>query len=81
MPPSLNELGLDRLSREDRLAVAHALIDSIALDSEHDDDGELELTPELRAELERRLADSIARPEAGTPWEVVRQRALARVRS
>ena len=32
------------------------------------------------AELECRLADSIARPEAVTPWEVVKARALARAR-
>ncbi len=33
-----------------------------------------------RAELERRLADSIARPEAVTPWETVKARLLARGR-
>jgi putative addiction module component (TIGR02574 family) len=33
-----------------------------------------------RAELERRLADSIARPDAVTPWEVIKARALAKAR-
>jgi putative addiction module component (TIGR02574 family) len=38
------------------------------------------LTEAQREEPERRLADSIAHPEAVTPWEVVKGRALARVR-
>jgi hypothetical protein len=33
-----------------------------------------------RGQLELRLADSIARPEAVTPWEVIKARALARAR-
>lgn len=75
MPPSIEELGLDRLSVEDRLAVADAIWDSVARDAEA-----APLPPAQRAELERRLADSIARPEAVTPWEVVKARALARAR-
>jgi putative addiction module component (TIGR02574 family) len=38
------------------------------------------LTESQRRELERRLADSIARPEAVIPWEEVKARALARAR-
>ena len=38
------------------------------------------LTDPQRKELERRLADSIARPDAVTPWEEVKARALARAR-
>lgn len=75
MPPTLAELGLDRLSPEDRLAVADAIWDSVARESEA-----APLSEVQRAELERRLADSIARPEAVTPWEVVKARALARAR-
>lgn len=75
MPPTLQELGIDRLSPGDRLALAEAIWDSVA--------GELEqapLTETQRKELERRLADSIARPDAVTPWETVKARALARAR-
>ena len=43
-------------------------------------DGDAAVSESERAELERRLADSIARPEAVTPWEVVKARALARAR-
>jgi putative addiction module component (TIGR02574 family) len=75
MPPTLQELGLDRLSVEDRIALAQQLWDSAARDAE-----EAPLTPAQRQELERRLADSIARPDAVTPWEVVKARALARAR-
>jgi putative addiction module component (TIGR02574 family) len=75
MVPTIQELGLDNLSAEDRLAVADAIWDSVAR--------EIEASPlpePQRAELERRLADSIARPDAVTPWEVVKARALARAR-
>jgi putative addiction module component (TIGR02574 family) len=69
MPPTLQELGLDRLSPEDRFAVADAIWDSVAREAEV-----APLSEVQRAELERRLADSIARPEAVTPWEVVAAR-------
>ena len=75
MPPTLQELGLDRLSPEDRLAVAEAIWDSVARDAEA-----APLREAHRAELERRLADSIARPDAVTPWEQVKARAVARAR-
>jgi putative addiction module component (TIGR02574 family) len=74
--PTLEELGIDRLSPTDRLAVAEAIWDSVARDAES-----APLTAAERAELERRLADSIARPDAVTPWETVKARALARARS
>lgn len=72
MPPTLHELGIDRLSVDDRLALAEAIWDSVAHQIE-----ESPLTEAQRKELERRLADSIARPDAVTPWEVVKARALA----
>jgi putative addiction module component (TIGR02574 family) len=75
VPPTLQELGLDRLSPEDRLAVADAIWDSVVREAES-----APLSPAQRAELERRLADSIARPDAVTPWEVIKARALARAR-
>lgn len=70
MPPTLEELGLDRLPPEHRLALAEALRDSVPL--------ETDLTDPQREELARRLSDSVARPEAVTAWEVVKARALAR---
>jgi putative addiction module component (TIGR02574 family) len=75
MAPTLQELGLDQLTAEDRLAVAEAIWDSVAREIE-----DAPLPAAQKAELERRLADSIARPEAVTPWEVIKARALARAR-
>jgi putative addiction module component (TIGR02574 family) len=75
MAPTIQELGLDRLSVDDRLAVAEAIWDSVARDVEASP-----LPPAQRAELERRLADSVARPDAVTPWEVVKAKAFARAR-
>jgi putative addiction module component (TIGR02574 family) len=76
MPPTLESLGLDNLSPEDRLAVADAIWDSVAREIESSP-----LSEAQRVELERRLADSIANPEAVTPWEVIKARALARART
>lgn len=75
MPPTLQELGIDRLSAEDRLSLAEAIWQSVALEVEQAPVPEAQLK-----ELERRLADSIARPDAVTPWEEVKARALARAR-
>jgi putative addiction module component (TIGR02574 family) len=75
MPPTLEEFGIERLSREDRLSLAEAIWDGVAREIE-----QVPLTEAQREEPERRLADSIAHPEAVTPWEVVKGRALARVR-
>jgi putative addiction module component (TIGR02574 family) len=73
MPPTLQELGLDRLSVEDRIALAQALWDSVAQDVQ-----QAPLTAAQQQELERRLADSIAHSDAVTPWEEIKARALAR---
>lgn len=73
MAPNLRQLGLDRLPLEDRLAVAQAIWESVAREAES-----APLTDAQRAELDRRLADSIARPEATTPWDVIKSRALGR---
>ncbi len=75
MSPTLQELGIDGLSAEDRLALAEAIWESVAREVEC-----APLSEGQRKELERRLADSIARPDAVTPWEVVKARALARAR-
>ena len=74
MIPTIQELGLDQLSPEVRLSIAEALWESVEKDLE-----KVPLPPTQRAELERRLADSIARPEAVVSWEVIKERALARV--
>ncbi|MDB5297444.1 MAG: hypothetical protein JWO31_3427 [Phycisphaerales bacterium] len=76
MTTTLQDLGIDRMSVEERLALAEAIWDSVAREAEA-----APLLPAQRAELERRLADSVARPDAVTLWEVVKARALARART
>lgn len=73
MPPTLEQLGLDTLSAADRLAVAEAIWESVAREAE-----QAPVPDAQRQALERRLADSLARPDAVVPWEVVKARALAR---
>jgi putative addiction module component (TIGR02574 family) len=75
MPPTLQELGIDRLSADDQLALAEAIWENVASEME-----QAPLPEAQRQELERRLADSIARPDAVTPWEVIKAGALARAR-
>lgn len=75
MPATLEDLGIDRMSTEDRLAIAEAIWEGVAREVE-----QAPITEAQRHELERRLADSIARPDAVTPWEVIKARALARAR-
>ena len=70
MSPTLHDLGLDRLSVDERMALAQELLDSIAHDLE-----QAPPTAAQRQELKRRLADSIARPDAVTPWEEVKAQA------
>ncbi len=77
MAPTIQELGLDRLSPVDRLSVAEAIWDSVASEAEA---VAVALPSTQQEELERRLADSIARPEAVTAWEEIKARALARMR-
>ena len=72
---SLRDLGIDRLSIEERLQVADAIWDSVM--------HEVETSPLpewQRAELQRRLADSVVNPDAVRPWSDVEAEALARAK-
>ena len=60
-----------RLSVRERVELATALWDSIAEDA---DAGVLPIPESHRAELDRRLADFEAHPEAGSSWAEVRAR-------
>jgi len=73
MAPSLQALGIDRLSIEDRIALAQAIWDSIAAEPHPP-----LLTEAQRLELEWRLADHEANPTDVVPWEQVKAEALAR---
>ncbi len=73
MAPTLQALGIDRMSVEDRIALATAIWDSIAA-APH---APL-LTEAQRRELERRLADHADNPNDVVPWEQVKAEALTR---
>jgi putative addiction module component (TIGR02574 family) len=64
-----------RLPPGDRADLAMALWESL---SDDDREGELALSPEQRAELDRRLADHEMRPDNVVPWSDVRRKLLAR---
>jgi putative addiction module component (TIGR02574 family) len=73
MAPPLQTLGIDRMSVEDRIALATAVWDRIAAEPHQP-----LLTEAQRLELERRLADHAANPDDVVPWEQVKAEALAR---
>lgn len=75
MPPTMQSLGIDRLSVEDRLALVQEIWDSIAVFPE-----QVALTDAQRQELQRRLDAHAANPSDVVPWETVRDEALARFR-
>lgn len=75
MAPTLQELGIDRMSVEDRIALANAIWDSIA-EQEH----RPLVTEAQRQELRRRLADDVANPDDVIPWEQIKAEAHARIK-
>jgi putative addiction module component (TIGR02574 family) len=75
MPVSLEALGIDQMSIEDRITLVQAIWDSIASAQQRPP-----LSDALRAELDRRVADHLANPEDVVPWEEVKAAALARLK-
>jgi putative addiction module component (TIGR02574 family) len=75
MSPSLQALGIDRLSLDDRLTLVQEIWDSIAAESER-----ASLTEAQKHEIDRRLTAHASNPGAAIPWEQVEADALARLR-
>lgn len=75
MPVTMKELGLDKLSAQDRVALIEELEESLAAEPVP---APL-LTDAQKAELDRRIAEADADPDGGIPWEEVRDEALARL--
>ena len=73
--PVVDLEALRRLPVEARLQLVEDLWDSIAQEAP---DEAFPMTPELIAELDRRLAEADANPDAGIPWEQVRANILRR---
>jgi putative addiction module component (TIGR02574 family) len=64
---TLQELGIDRLSSDERLRLIEEIWDTLTLDP-------IEIPQSHREELDRRLAAADADPAAGRPWDEVRAR-------
>jgi putative addiction module component (TIGR02574 family) len=73
MTATLKDLGIDRMSVDERLDLLHQIWDSIAAEG----DGSY-LNDARRSELERRLVEHEAEPEDVLPWEQIKADALAR---
>jgi putative addiction module component (TIGR02574 family) len=69
MSPTVQSLGIDRLSAEDRLRLIEEIWDTLS-DSLED----LPLPESHKEELDRRLTAADTNPNAGSPWEEVKAR-------
>jgi putative addiction module component (TIGR02574 family) len=67
MAPTMKELGIDRLSPEQRVSLALEIWESLG-----DVGPRARLTAEQRAELARRDAELDANPEIALTWEQIR---------
>ncbi len=68
MSVTIQELGIDRMSTEDRSRLIGEIWDSLSLGDQ------LAIPESHRVELDRRLAAADADPSAASPWEEVRAR-------
>jgi putative addiction module component (TIGR02574 family) len=68
MSQTLQALGIDRMSNEERLRLIGEIWESLTPIHQ------MEIPESHRAELDRRLAAADANPAAGKPWEEVRAR-------
>jgi putative addiction module component (TIGR02574 family) len=73
MSPTLQALGIDRLSAAQRIALAQEILDSVVAEQPS-----APLSEAKRQELARRLADHEANPGDVIPWERIEAEALAR---
>lgn len=73
MAASMKDLGIDRLSVDERLGLLCEIWDSIAHERAN-----IPLSESHQAELQRRLAEHEANPEDVVPWETIKAEALAR---
>ncbi|HEY7157445.1 MAG TPA: addiction module protein [Gemmataceae bacterium] len=75
MSPTVQSLGIDRLPRDQRIALVLELWDTIASEPHQP-----LLTEAQRRELERRVAEDDAHPDDVVPWEQVKAQTLSRLK-
>jgi putative addiction module component (TIGR02574 family) len=73
MSALLQQLGIDRMTIAERIALAQEILDSVAAEQPR-----APLSQAKMAELDRRVALNDANPEDGVLWEEVEAAALAR---
>jgi len=71
MSPIFETLGIEQLSTADRLLLVEEIWDSIAAEVANQ-----EVPPAHQAEIQRRIAEDDANPDAALPWSDVKARLL-----
>ena len=66
MLPTLEELGIDRLTPQERVMLAQEILETVDLEP-----APSALTPAKREELRRRVADHLANPHDVVSWEEI----------
>ena len=69
--PSTNLANLLKLPADEGAELAMALWESL---NDQERESELELTPDQKAELDRRYAEHLANPTSAIPWEEVHRK-------
>jgi putative addiction module component (TIGR02574 family) len=64
MTAILEQLGIDRMTVAERIALAQEILDSVAAEQPR-----APLSETKRRELDRRIADEAANPDDGVTWE------------
>jgi putative addiction module component (TIGR02574 family) len=72
--PTVKSLGINQLPREQLIALVQEIWDTIAAEAQQP-----LMTEAQRCELERRIADDDANPDAVVPWEQVKAQTLSRL--
>ena len=75
MMPSLEELGIFLLSKDERITLAREILDTVIAEQ-----APCRLTQAQIEEIDRRIEYSDAHPEDGRPWEDVKRDLLARLK-
>lgn len=73
MAVTARSLGIDKLPLEERLALLSEIWDGISAEA-----GKLELTDQMKAELDNRISDADSNPGSGIPWEIIESDARGR---
>jgi putative addiction module component (TIGR02574 family) len=76
MPSTIESLGIDRLSRDERIALVLDIWDTIAAEPDRS-----LLSEAQRQELRRRVAEDDANPDDVVTWEKVQAQALEKLKS